>query len=55
MISFKRGDVVLVDLGYVAKVRACVVLSVPKADSQRNMSVVALLTTEIAQHLAPGN
>lgn len=47
MTSFKRGDVVLVDLGYVAKVRPCVVISVPEADSRRNMSVVAPLTTEI--------
>ena len=47
MTSFKRGDVVLVDLGYVAKVRPCAVISVPNADSQRNMSVVAPLTTEI--------
>src|SRR5580698_3103870 len=47
MISFKRGDVVLVDLGYVAKVRPCIVVSIPNADSQRNMSVVAPLTTEI--------
>ena len=47
MTSFKRGDVVLVDLGYVAKVRPCVVNSIPDADSRRNMSVVAPLTTEI--------
>jgi mRNA interferase MazF len=47
MTSFKRGDVVLVDLGYVAKVRPCVVISIPNADSRRNMSVVAPLTTEI--------
>jgi mRNA interferase MazF len=47
MTSFRRGDVVLVDLGYVAKVRPCVVISVPNADTQRNMSVVAPLTTEI--------
>ncbi|MGA2658909.1 MAG: type II toxin-antitoxin system PemK/MazF family toxin [Verrucomicrobiota bacterium] len=47
MTSFKRGDVVLVDLGYVAKVRPCVVISIPAADSRRNMSVVAPLTTEI--------
>jgi mRNA interferase MazF len=47
MTSFKRGDVVLVDLGYVAKVRPCVVISIPEADSRRNMSVVAPLTTEI--------
>jgi mRNA interferase MazF len=47
MTSFKRGDVVLVDLGHVAKVRPCVVISIPDADSRRNMSVVAPLTTEI--------
>jgi mRNA interferase MazF len=47
MNSFKRGDVVLVDLGYAAKVRPCVVVSIPNADSRRNMSVVAPLTTEI--------
>jgi mRNA interferase MazF len=47
MTNFNRGDVVLVDLGYVAKVRPCVVISLPNADSQRNMSVVAPLTTEI--------
>ena len=47
MISFRRGDVVLVDLGSVAKVRPCVVISIPNAETQRNMSVVAPLTTEI--------
>ena len=47
MTSFKRGDVVLVDLGYVAKVRPCVVISIPNADTRRNMSAVAPLTTEI--------
>ena len=34
-------------MGYVAKVRPAVVVSIPKADSQRNMSVVAPFTTEI--------
>jgi mRNA interferase MazF len=47
MVNFKRGDVVLVDLGYAAKARPRAVISIPKADSQRNMSVVAPLTTEI--------
>lgn len=46
MTNLKRGDIVLVDLGYVAKVRPCVVVSIPNADSQRNMSVVAPLTTQ---------
>lgn len=47
MASFKRGDVVLVDLGVVSKVRPCVVVSRSKPDSQRNMSVVVPMTTEI--------
>jgi len=47
MTSFSRGDVVIVDLGMMAKVRPCVVVSASKPDSQRNMSVVAPLTTEI--------
>jgi mRNA interferase MazF len=47
MTPLKRGDVVLVDMGYVAKVRPAVVVSISKADSQRNMSVVAPITTEI--------
>jgi mRNA interferase MazF len=46
MTNFKRGDIVLVDLGYVAKVRPAVVVSISQADSQRNMSVVAPITTE---------
>ncbi len=47
MTSFSRGDVVLVDLGMMAKVRPCVVISISKPDSQRNMSVVVPMTTEI--------
>ena len=46
MISFNRGDVVTVDLGAVSKVRPCVVVSIWKADTQRNMSVVVPMTTE---------
>ena len=41
------GDVVIVDLGMAAKVRPCVVVSVSKPDSQRNMAVVVPMTTEI--------
>ncbi|MFN8489705.1 MAG: type II toxin-antitoxin system PemK/MazF family toxin [Caldilineaceae bacterium] len=33
MVTFKRGEVWLVDLGLAAKVRPCLVLSIP-ADSQ---------------------
>src|SRR5688500_11602806 len=47
MTNFSRGDVVIVDLGMAAKVRPCVVVSVPRPDAQRNMSVVAPMTTEI--------
>lgn len=47
MINFERGDVVLVDLGTLAKIRPCVVISIDSADSQRNMSVVVPMTTEI--------
>jgi len=47
MPSFSRGDVVVVDLGMVAKVRPCVVVSINTPDQQRNMSVVVPMTTEI--------
>ncbi len=47
MTNFSRGDVVVVDLGLSAKVRPCVVISASNADSQRNMSVVVPMTTEI--------
>jgi mRNA interferase MazF len=47
MTSFDRGDVVVVDLGMASKVRPCVVVSVRKPDSERNMSVVVPMTTEI--------
>ena len=47
MISCKRGDVVLVDLGMQAKVRPCVLVSISSPDSQRNMAVVVPMTTEI--------
>ena len=46
MMPLKRGDVHLVDLGMAAKSRPCVVISIPKADSRRNMSVIAPLTTQ---------
>jgi len=46
-MNFKRGDVVLADLGHTAKVRPAIVVSIPMADSQRNMAVLAPMTTEI--------
>jgi mRNA interferase MazF len=47
MTKFNRGDVVVVDLGMAAKARPCVVVSIGNPDSQRNMSVVVPMTTEI--------
>ena len=47
MTNFKRGDVVLVDLGLAAKVRPAVVVSISHPDSQRSMAVVVPMTTEI--------
>jgi mRNA interferase MazF len=42
----KNGDIVLVDLGMVAKVRPCLVLC-GNPDSERTVSIVAPLTTEV--------
>ena len=47
MTRFDRGDVVVVDLGTTGKIRPCVVVSIPRADSQRSMSVVVPMTTQI--------
>ena len=47
MTKFDRGDVVIVDLGMAAKVRPCVVVSVRRPDTERAMSVVVPMTTEI--------
>lgn len=37
----------MVDLGYMGKVRPCVVVSIAKPDTQREMSVIVPLTTEV--------
>lgn len=42
MSNAQRGEVWLVDLGYVAKVRPCLVLSVPVQDQDR--ALVTLIT-----------
>lgn len=47
MANYKRGDVVIVDFGMMAKVRPAVVVSIPKADRNRNMAVVVPMTTEV--------
>ena len=36
----KRGEVWLVDLGYAAKVRPCLVLSIPAADEDRALATL---------------
>ncbi|MDQ6631993.1 MAG: type II toxin-antitoxin system PemK/MazF family toxin [Verrucomicrobiota bacterium] len=47
MTNFKRGDVVIVELGVAAKTRPCVIVSIPSPDKERNMSVVVPMTTEV--------
>jgi mRNA interferase MazF len=47
MTKFDRGDVVIVDLGMIAKTRPCVVVSIRQPGKQRSMSVVVPMTTEI--------
>ncbi len=46
MTNFNRGDVVIVELGTVAKTRPCVVVSISSPDKERNMAVVVPLTPE---------
>lgn len=41
----KRGEVWLVDLGFVAKTRPCLVLSIPVEDSDRALSTLIPHTT----------
>lgn len=41
----KRGEVWLVDLGMAAKVRPCLVVSVPADDSDRSLATVVAHTT----------
>ena len=45
MPSPDRGDVWLVDLGYAAKVRPCLVLSVPALDQDRALCTLVPHTT----------
>ena len=42
-----RGEVWLVDLGYVAKVRPCLVLSIPAADEDRALATLVPHTTSV--------
>lgn len=47
MPSPKRGEVWLVDLGFAAKIRPCLVLSVRAADSDRALIALVPHTTSI--------
>ncbi len=42
-----RGEVWPVDLGYVAKVRPCLVLSIPAADEDRALATLVPHTTSV--------
>ncbi len=42
-----RGEVWLVDLGYAAKVRPCLVLSIPAADEDRALATLMPHTTSV--------
>ena|SRR5438874_1358402 len=54
MPEIQRGDVWLVDLGLAAKVRPCLVLSVPAADQDRALVTMVAHTTNWA-HFPPHN
>lgn len=43
----QRGEVWLVDLGYAAKVRPCLVLSIDAEDTDRALRTVVLHTTNV--------
>jgi mRNA interferase MazF len=45
MSKAKRGEVWIVDLGLAAKVRPCLVLSVPASDEERSLATVVAHTT----------
>jgi mRNA interferase MazF len=45
MSSPNRGDVWLVDLGYTAKVRPCLVISIPALDQDRALATLIPHTT----------
>ena len=45
MADPKRGEVWLVDLGYAAKVRPCLVLSIPALDQDRALATLVAHTT----------
>lgn len=42
-----RGEIWIVDLGYAAKVRPCLVLSIPAADEDRALTTLVPHTTSV--------
>ncbi len=49
MARAERGDVWIVDLGFVAKVRPCLVLSIPPGDRDRDLLTLVPHTTSTRQ------
>ncbi len=47
MSNPERGEVWLVDLGYVAKVRPCLVISIPAQDEDRALATLVPHTTSL--------
>lgn len=47
MAKPERGEIWLVDLGYAAKVRPCLVLSIPAADEDRALAALVPHTTSL--------
>lgn len=47
MSSIQRGEVWLIDLGMVAKVRPCLVLSIPPGDDDRVLMTLVPHTTSV--------
>jgi mRNA interferase MazF len=49
MNSPQRGEVWLVDLGYTAKVRPCLVISIPVSQEDRALVTLIAYTTKTAK------
>ena len=47
MVNPNRGEVWLVDLGYAAKVRPCLVISIPALDQDRALATLVPHTTSV--------
>jgi mRNA interferase MazF len=45
MLTYERGEVWLIDLGYAAKIRPCLIMSIPPLDEDRALITVIPHTT----------